>query len=109
MTDRSARFERMSVDAKDPAVYVGVQAGGGAAAQNERPAGPAAGQGVGRFAAVAEELAVQHDVEDGKSEGLSSVEREELRRLRGENKILAEEREILEKAVAFFASESKPR
>ena len=51
----------------------------------------------------------QHDVDDGKVEGLSSAERDELRRLRRENKILAEEREILKKAAAFFASESRTR
>jgi transposase len=51
----------------------------------------------------------QIDVDEGKAEGLSSDERDELRRLRRENKILVEEREILKKAAAFFASESKTR
>lgn len=48
----------------------------------------------------------QHDVDDGKAKGLSSDEREELRRLRRENRILTEEREILKKAAAFFAADS---
>jgi transposase len=51
----------------------------------------------------------QIDVDEGKAEGLSSDERDELRRLRRENKILVEEREILKNAAAFFASESKTR
>jgi transposase len=46
----------------------------------------------------------QADLDDGKrSDGLTSDEQEELRRLRRENRIWREEREILKKAAAFFA------
>ncbi len=51
----------------------------------------------------------QIDVDAGKVDGLTSDEREELRRLRRELRTVTEEREILKKAAAFFAKESVTR
>jgi transposase len=68
---------------------------------------------------VAEELGVseqtlrdwrrQGDIDAGHAEGLTTDEREELRRLRRENRRLQQERGILKAAAAFFARETDRR
>ena len=68
---------------------------------------------------VAKDLGVHHetlrgwvkqtDIDGGRRDGLTTEERTELARLRRENRILKEEREILRQAAAFFAAESATR
>ena len=50
----------------------------------------------------------QARIDAGEEEGLSTDEREELRRLRSENRTLKMERDLLKKAAAFFAKDSDP-
>jgi transposase len=51
----------------------------------------------------------QSEIDAGQREGLTTQEREELRRLRKENKVLRQERDILKKATVFFAREDGSR
>jgi transposase len=44
-----------------------------------------------------------------RDDGLTSEERDELRRLRRENARLKQERDLLKRAAAFFAAETEPR
>jgi transposase len=49
----------------------------------------------------------QADRDEGRrQDGFTTAEREEVRRLRRENRVLREEREILRKAAAWFAKET---
>lgn len=70
------------------------------------------------IAAVAKDLGIaeeslrnwvkQSDLDAGRrTDGLTTEERIELRRLRRENRVLREERDILKKATAFFAAQEK--
>lgn len=51
----------------------------------------------------------QEEIDEGQREGLTTDEKEELARLRRENKVLKQEKEVLRKATVFFAGEDGTR
>lgn len=50
----------------------------------------------------------QADIDVGRRDGLTTDDRAELRRLRSENRVLRMEKDLLEKAAAFFAAKNTP-
>ena len=70
------------------------------------------GQTVGKVArdldlteTVVRRWVAQAEVDSGRRTGLTTTERAELAQLRKENRLLREERDLLKRAMAFFAKE----
>ena len=95
------------VEEETKALHAGVQGGGGLARTSGKTAGRIARELDLTETAVRDWIR-QADIDAGNAPNgeLTTAEREELVRLRRENKVLQMEREILRKATAFFAKET---
>jgi transposase len=62
---------------------------------------------LGLTATVVRRWVAQAEIDSGRREGLSTDDREEIGRLRKENRVLREERDILKRATVFFAAETR--
>jgi len=81
--------------------------------QQEYPSLTAAIEAVAKQLGVARESVrrwvTQAQVDSGQRPGVTSVESEEIKRLKAENRRLREDNEILKAASIFFAGELDPR
>src|SRR5437870_3478741 len=100
MSTMGQKRRRYTKEFKEEAVRL-VKRGGGSLAEVSR--------GLGVSETTLWGFVHRADVAAGKKEPgrPTPMEREEIRQLRRENALLREEREILKKAAAFFAKESK--
>ena len=62
---------------------------------------------LGLTATVVRRWVTQAEIDGGRRDGLSTSDREEIARLRKENRVLREERDILKRATVFFAAETR--
>ncbi|MDA0353830.1 MAG: transposase [Chloroflexi bacterium] len=62
---------------------------------------------LGLTATVVRRWVTQVEIDGGRRDGLSTSDREEIARLRKENRVLREERDILKRATVFFAAETR--
>jgi len=62
---------------------------------------------LGLTATVVRRWVAQAEIDSGRRDGLTTAEREEFARLRKENRVLREERDILKRATVFFATETR--
>lgn len=62
---------------------------------------------LGLTATVVRRWVTQAEIDNGRRDGLSTADRDEIVRLRKENRVLREERDILKRATVFFAAETR--
>ncbi len=62
---------------------------------------------LGLTATVVRRWVTQAEIDGGRRDGLSTSDREEIARLRKENRVLREERDVLKRATVFFAAETR--